>query len=43
MFGKEFANVQSLTMTILYSWFVVYEFIPLRKLALKKGPTSEAI
>lgn len=25
----EFASVQSLTMTILYSWLVVYEFIPL--------------
>lgn len=38
MFGQEFAYVQSLTMTILYSWFVVYEFMPLKKLALKKKP-----
>lgn len=33
----EFANVESLTMTILRSRLVVYEFIPLQEVGFKKA------
>ena len=33
----EFANVESLTMTILHSRLVVYEFIPLQEVGFKKA------